>query len=76
MKVFATFGSGHLNDYDVNSIKVMLEFNSEEELRETLMAEPFNGDFCTSYPESHADLMVYKYGMISYSLTDLLKRKI
>jgi hypothetical protein len=70
---FATFGSNHLVGFDINPMKVMLVHSNEKELREILRQEPFNNQYCTTYPISEADRMANMFGMKAITLDELLK---
>jgi len=71
---FATFGSSQLEGFNINPMKVMLTIpgTTEEQLRAVLQCHPFNGKFCTTYPISEADRMSMDYGLVQYTLQELV----
>lgn len=73
---FATFGSDHLPNFHINSMKVILVAEDESELRQRLQEEPFNNHYCTTYPISQSQDMQDKYGMVEITLDELLRLEI
>ncbi len=77
-KYFFTFGSGHLKEFNVDSMGVMLivEAENESKAREVIFNYPGIGEyFCTSYRYSKKHEF-NKYNMIEYKLEDLEKKRI
>jgi len=72
---FATFGSGHLLHFDVNPMKVAVYMPncSESELIDTLNKAPFNNNYYTTYPIKMFSEMHKHFGVILYSIEELLK---
>ena len=72
---FATFGRGHLKEFNINPMNVMvyMEGKTEGELRQRLREEPFNNNYMTTYPISEAQEMDYNYGMKLISIDKLLR---
>jgi len=80
-KYFATFGSDQLEDFEFpgGSTSVMLVSTTgqtENEFRASLTVEPFNNQYCTTYPLEEAHRMHVDYGMCEYSLAELYKRRL
>ena len=74
-KYFATFGSGQLVNFRVrpNDVILLLEGETENEAREVLHNEPFNGRFAFSYKIEEANRMVEQYGMVKMTIQELLE---
>ena len=73
---FATFGSGQLQNFNIDpmSIMVFIPGATEAELRERLQQEPFDNKYCTTYPaEPYYIQMTEQYNMSSITVDDLLK---
>jgi len=75
-KFFATFGGGQLKDFDVKPMDVMLLSGEDNEgmFRMKLRQEPFNNEYCTTYPIDRAAGMMDDYGMTTYTMNELLER--
>ena len=77
-KYFFTFGSGHLKEFNVDSMRVMLivEAENESKAREMIFNYPGIGEyFCTSYGYSmKGDFDMYN--MTEYTLADLEKKRV
>ena len=74
-KWIITFGSSHLEGFDVNPMKVMLviEAESENEARSVAQKDPFNNAYCSSYNyDEHAERFTKSYHMVEYNLNELL----
>ena len=71
---FATFGSGNLENFDANPMKVMLVHESESRLRDILQSKPFNNKYCTTYDIKYAKDMEEKYGMQKFTLDELFEK--
>lgn len=77
-KYFFTFGSGHLKEFNVMPMDVMLvvEAENESKAREMIFNYPGIGEyFCTSYRYSKKHEFD-KFNMIEYKLEDLEKKRI
>ena len=74
---FATFGSGQLEGFSVNPMKVAVHMGccSEGVLRGRLNKPPFNNRYCTTYPIERFAEMEDLWEMKMYSMEDLLKLK-
>lgn len=77
---FATFGSDHLTEFNVNPMKVMLVLGNGNtscmDLRDTLQLPPFNNRYCTTYPIEEAEHMNQFWDMEIYTLEELLSLKV
>ena len=76
MKYFATFGSDHLEKFDVNPMKVMVGIKgaTEDMLRATLREKPFNNKYCTTYRIEKAEEFSKSYGTKLYELEELMSK--
>lgn len=74
INVVATFGSSHLENFNVEPMGVMLYINgaTENMLRAVLNEAPFKNGYCTTYPASQAKDMIEKYQYKLYSLNELM----
>ena len=72
---FATFGGGQLQGFNVaNPMKIAVakEGLTEDELRAELRKEPFNNEYCTTYPMNKFQDMADKYDMVLVDLDELI----
>ena len=74
---FATFGSDHLSDFNINSMKIMLyiPYATETQLRRQLSRPPINSYYCTTYPIDQAASMEKSYNMKLISYDELMKKR-
>jgi len=71
---YATFGSGQLQGFNVaNPCKVAVtkEGLTEDELRAELRKEPFNNNYCTTYPMDMFQAMADQWNVVMYDLDEL-----
>ena len=74
MKFIITFGSDHLQDFDISAIKTALIVDGDDENQARSKVFKYHGigeKFCTSYPYSMKKDIIDKYNMIELSLGEL-----
>ena len=76
-KFFITFGSGQLEEFNVNPQHTMLVIEAEDEnsARSQVFNSKIGAKFCTSYPYSKAEFFKENYAMVETTLKELLERE-
>ena len=76
-KFFITFGSGQLEEFNINPQHTMLviEAKDENSARSQVFNSKIGAKFCTSYLYSKAEFFKEHYAMIEITLKELLKRE-
>ena len=75
MKTIITFGSNHLQQFDINASDIMLVMEETEiEARSKVFKTSIGPYFCTSYPyEKYAQEFKDEYNMYEITFDELMK---